>query len=124
MAAEMITPGQRLPCALVPSAADLKVRTPQTEIPSQSYQAVALETRDSDRLLHPRRERPRGRRPADQRDELAPVHSITSSAWESRVAGISMPSVLAVCRLMTNSNLLARATGRSAGFSPFRMRPV
>src|SRR6516162_747474 len=32
------------------------------------------------RLLRPRRERPRGRRAAEQRDERAPSHSITSSA--------------------------------------------
>ena len=31
-------------------------------------------------LLCPRRERPRRRRAAEQRDELAPFHSITSSA--------------------------------------------
>jgi hypothetical protein len=31
-------------------------------------------------LLRPRRERPRGGRAADQRDEFAPFHSITSSA--------------------------------------------
>src|SRR5215813_8092788 len=73
----MITPGQRLPCALVPSAADLKVRTPKTEIPRQSYQAVALETRDSDRLLHPRRERPRDSRATKRRDELASPHGRT-----------------------------------------------
>src|SRR5262245_65574297 len=30
-------------------------------------------------LLRPRRERPRGRRAADERDEIAPLHSITSS---------------------------------------------
>src|SRR5262249_51818942 len=65
------------PCALVPSAADLKVRTPQTEIPRQSYQAVALETRDSDRLLHPRRERPRDSRATKRRDELASPHGRT-----------------------------------------------
>src|SRR6516164_7509987 len=34
MAPETITPGQRLPCALVPSAADLKVRTPQNRDPA------------------------------------------------------------------------------------------
>src|SRR5262249_1313227 len=73
----MITPGQRLPCALVPSAADLKVRTPKTEIPRQSYQAVALETRDSDRVLHPRRERPRDSRATKRRDELASPHGRT-----------------------------------------------
>jgi hypothetical protein len=31
-------------------------------------------------LLRTRRERPRGRRAADKRDEFAPSHSITSSA--------------------------------------------
>ena len=34
-------------------------------------------------LLRPRRERPRGRRAAEQRDELAALHSITSSATAS-----------------------------------------
>jgi hypothetical protein len=35
-----------------------------------------------------------------------------------------MPSAFAVFRLMTNSNLLACATGNSAGFSPLRTLPV
>ena len=39
------------------------------------------------RLLRARRERPRGRRAAEQRDELAPPHSITSSARASSVGG-------------------------------------
>src|SRR5262245_2815663 len=75
-------------------------------------------------LLRPRRERPRRRRAAEQRDELAPFHSITSSARASSVAGTSRPSALAVCRLMTNSNLVDCSTGRLAGFAPFRIRPV
>src|SRR5262249_49643777 len=58
------------------------------------------------------------------RDELAPFHSITSSARASRVGGTTSPNVLAVCRLMTSSNLVARRTGRSAGLSPLRMRPL
>src|SRR5262249_40431618 len=37
------------------------------------------------RLLRARRERPRGRRPTEQRDELAALHSITSSARASTV---------------------------------------
>ena len=37
-------------------------------------------------LLRARRERPRGRRAAEQRDELAPLHSITSSARASSVS--------------------------------------
>src|SRR6516162_2136147 len=51
-------------------------------------------------------------------------HSITSSARASSVVGISIRIVLAVFRLMTKSNLLARCTGSSPGFSPLRMRPT
>src|SRR5215472_2656132 len=52
------------------------------------------------------------------------VHSITSSARASRVIGKVIPSVLAVLRLMINSTFVACCTGRPAGFSPLRMRPV
>ena len=51
--------------------------------------------------------RPRSRA-AEQRDEIATFdHSITSSARASSVGGTSMPSALAVFRLMINSNLVA-----------------
>src|SRR5262249_20535737 len=72
-------------------------------------------------LLRARRERPRGRRAAKQRDELAPPHSIASSARASSVGGISSPSMRAVCALMTSSNLVDCTTGRSAGFAPLRI---
>jgi len=72
------------------------------------------------RLLRARRERPR-RRPAEQRDERAPLHSITSSASNWIALGTSRSSALAVCMLMTNSNLLDCMTGRSAGFVPLRI---
>src|SRR5262245_12396658 len=73
-------------------------------------------------LLRTRRNRP-GRRPAEQGDELAtPHHSITSSARASSVGGTSRPSALAILRLITSSYLLGACTGRSAGFSPLRMR--
>src|SRR5258707_11971820 len=62
------------------------------------------------------------RRAAEQRDELAAVHSITSSARASSVSGTVRPSALAVLRLITNSYLVGACTGRSAGFSPLRMR--
>src|SRR5262249_49691130 len=68
------------------------------------------------RLLRARREWPRNSRAAEQRDELAASHSITSSASNCSELGTSMPSALAVCRLMTNSNLVDCTTGRSAGF--------
>src|SRR5262245_736571 len=75
------------------------------------------------RLLPPRREWPR-RRAAEQRDELAPPHSITSSAATCSVGGTARPSALAVLRFITNSNLVGCKTGKSAGFSPLRIRPV
>src|SRR5262249_5478347 len=52
----------------------------------------------------PRRERPRDRRATEQCDALAPPHhSITSSARTSSVGGTSMPSALAVLRLIASS---------------------
>src|SRR5262249_6623213 len=74
-------------------------------------------------LLRARRDRPR-RRTTEQRYELAASHSITSSARPSTVIGKVRPSVLAVLRLITNSTFADRWTGRSAGFSPLRTRPV
>src|SRR6266516_1648834 len=47
-----------------------------------------------------------------------PHHSITSSARASSVGGISMPSALAVFRLMISSNLVGACNGSSFGFSP------
>src|SRR5262249_23126577 len=67
---------------------------------------------------------PRGRA-AEQRDELATAaHSITSSASASKRSGMVRPSVLAVFRLITNSNLVDCSTGRSAGFAPLRIFAV
>src|SRR5262245_23318239 len=72
-------------------------------------------------LLRARGKRPR-RRDAEQCDEIATFHSITSSARASSVSGTSRPSALAVLRLMTRSYLAGACTGRSPGFSPLRMR--
>jgi len=52
------------------------------------------------------------------------LYSSTSSASASSFAGTSRPSVLAVLRLMMSSSFVVCMTGRSAGFSPLRMRPV
>src|SRR5262249_54075282 len=73
------------------------------------------------RLLRARRQRPR-RRTAEQPHERAALHSMTSSARASRVAGTSRPSALAVFRLTTVSYLVGVWTGRSPGFSPLRIR--
>src|SRR5262245_16852550 len=69
-----------------------------------------------------RDERPRHCRASEQRDELAPLHSITSLARASSVGGTVRPSAVAAFALMTNSNFVGCCTGRSAGLAPFRMR--
>src|SRR5262245_44245554 len=84
----------------------------------------AAETINAPGLLSTRRNRPRRSRAAEQRDELAALHSITSSAVESSVGGTVRPSILAVWALMTSSNLVDCTTGRSAGLLPLRMRPA
>src|SRR5262245_36381024 len=57
-------------------------------------------------------------RAAEQRDELAPVHSITSSAAASNLSGTVRPSIPAVEALMTSSNLLDCTCGIWAKTSP------
>src|SRR5215467_3837444 len=73
------------------------------------------------RLLRARRERPRGRRAAKQRNEFAPLHSITSSASCWMCNGTSRPSAFAVVRFTTRSNLVGCWTGMSPGFAPRRI---
>src|SRR5258708_37663129 len=75
-------------------------------------------------LLRARRERPHRRRAAEQRDELAAVHSITSPAIASSLSGTVRPSILAVEALMTSSNLVDCTTGRSAGLAALRIQPT
>src|SRR5262249_42505177 len=75
-------------------------------------------------LLRTGAERPRCRGADEQRDELAALHSITSSARASSVGGTSRPSAFAALRLIANSNLVGCTTGRSAGRAPFSTRPT
>jgi putative ABC transport system substrate-binding protein len=75
-------------------------------------------------LLRERHERPCSCRAANNLDELASPHSITSSAIASKPGGKVRPSVLAVFRLITNSNFVGWTTGKSAGFAPLRIFPV
>src|SRR5262249_27406780 len=63
----------------------------------------------------------RDHRAAEQRDELAVSHSITSSAATCSVSGTFRPSAFSFFRLMTNANLVGCKTGNSAGFSPLRI---
>src|SRR5262249_60093121 len=76
----------------------------------------------ANRLLRIRRERLGSQCAAEQPDELAALHSITSSAPASSILGMTMPRAFAVLRLITSSNLVGACTGRSAGLAPRRMR--
>src|SRR5262245_38648309 len=106
------------------SPPQLRKRTPESCEPRlRSPIALRIGHQHADqphpvRLLRARRERPRGRRATEQRDELAPLHSITSLARASSVGGMLRPSDLAVLRLMTSSTFVTCCTGKSAGFSP------
>src|SRR5262249_14209690 len=73
------------------------------------------------RLLRARRERPRGRRAAHERDELASLHSITSSASCWRCKGTSRPTALAVLRFIASMSFVGNSIGKSPGFAPFRI---
>src|SRR5262249_2016273 len=73
------------------------------------------------RLLRARRERPRGRRAAEERHQCAAIHSITLSARSRIAVGSSTPMALAVFRLTTSSNFEACSTGRSAAFAPLKI---
>ena len=53
--------------------------------------------------------------------DIAPSHSINSSARPISVFGTLRPSALAVLRLIARLYFVGACTGRSAGFSPFRM---
>src|SRR5262245_51655039 len=53
-----------------------------------------------------------------------PDYSITSSARPISVLGTLRPSAFAVFRLTTSSTFVTCWTGRSAGLSPLRTRPV
>src|SRR6516164_6802829 len=67
---------------------------------------------------------PRSSRSAEHGDEIATFHSITSSARARSDGGTVRPSAFAVLRLIVRSYLVGACTGRSAGFSPLRMRSI
>src|SRR6516162_5455970 len=76
------------------------------------------------RLLRPRCDWPHRYRASERCNKLAPPHSINSSASDRNDAGMVRPSVLALVRLITNSNFVSRSTGSSLGAAPLRMRPT
>src|SRR5262249_38296191 len=92
--------------------------------PGRSIRAQEPDGRQLRRLLCARRDWPRGRRTAEQRDELAALHSMSSSAIASSDGGTTRSTMRAVCVLITSSNLFACTIGKSAGFAPLRTRPT
>src|SRR5262245_58757254 len=60
--------------------------------------------------------------PPSSVDELASLHSITSSARASKVGGTSRPSAFAVLRLIVRSILVGNSIGKSPGLAPLRIR--
>ena len=73
-------------------------------------------------LLRADGERPRGRRAANERDELASPHSITSSARDAKAGDIDKPIAFAALRFITIWYFVGAWIGRSLGFSPLRIR--
>ena len=68
-----------------------------------------------------RRLRPRRRsdsRDAGRQQKMPALHSMTSSAWASRLGGRVRPSVLAVFLLITSSKAVGCSIGRLAGDAP------
>jgi hypothetical protein len=63
-------------------------------------------------------------RGTEQDDQIAAVHSMTSSARARIEGGTVSPSAFAVLRLMTSSKVVGCCTGRSAGLAPLRILPV
>jgi hypothetical protein len=65
-----------------------------------------------------------GARPGHPAGGRGRRHSITSSARTRSAVGMVIPSAFASLRLTSSSILLDCCTGRSAGFSPLRIRPT
>jgi hypothetical protein len=114
-----IAPAQLLQALQERCQTGLSFRT----IPGHAHEHT--ETPHPAALLRTRHDRQRCCRAAEQREDFASLHhSITSSARASTVGGTSNPSIIAVAKLMTSSNLLACTTGKSADLAPLRMRPA
>jgi hypothetical protein len=122
-------PGERAACADARDLTDCSAARRRTPCPrgvKSAAFAVGRSLRSTSITGHLRCRPPlrkRARNGLMHRRNVCP-QSITSSASICIEVGTSMPSFLAVFMLMTSSNLVERMTGRSAGFSPLRIRPA
>jgi hypothetical protein len=90
---------------------------------ARSLASASVEPNDRHcRLL--RAESARHRQCAAYEHQLAPVHSMTSSAPASKDRGTVSPSVFAVFRFMTNSSFVGCSTGKSPGFAPLNILSI
>ena len=71
-----------------------------------------------------RRRRPLGATNRLMHRSKSHCYSITSSARPSSESGGLIPSASALLRFKNNSTFVLSWTGRSAGFSPFKIRPA
>ena len=113
-----------LPLSVQPNCCNACRNAASRACKSGSFAACGKEYADAPHplgLLRACCQRPCGRRATQERDELAPPHSITSSARSSSDVGSSIPSVLALFGLTTTLNFTARSIGRFAGRTPFRI---
>src|SRR6516162_7556980 len=62
--------------------------------------------------------------PAKKQHDVAPSHSMTSSAWASRAGGMVRFSKRAVLRLIDSSNRVGCPTGMSAGLAPLTILSI
>src|SRR5262249_11925393 len=86
----------------------------------QNTALVAICLAQSKQLVECYRTLQIGHADADVVESLHHLHSITSSASESRLSEMLTPSAFAVFMLITSSNLTTCCTGKSAGFAPLR----
>jgi hypothetical protein len=115
------TNGRSVCCVTVAGVSKIERKSPA---PSSGWQRPASESRIS-RLGRPTSRLLQQNRPIATICIAAKTsYSITSSASNCIEIGTSMPSAFAVLRLITNSNLVGWSTGKLAGFSPFKTRPV
>src|SRR5215472_5007093 len=82
---------------------------------------VGLAWRVRDDKRHGVLRRPRDRSAADERDERAARHSITSSARARKDSAIAMPIAFAVLLLITSSNFVGCSMGMSLGCLPCKI---
>src|SRR5262249_41808227 len=112
----MATAEHREPCESRGSCTVLGARG--GEIPPRDSTFTSFE-RPVGCRFSPQQRKPAWPRETDaQCQQWKSAHSITSSASNCIELGTSMPSALAVLRLMTRSNLVGCSTGNSPGLAP------